>query len=142
MAKIERFEDIDGWQAARELMRMVYVVSTKGSFARDYRLRDQIQGSAISVMSNIAEGFDAGGDAEFIRFLGYARRSASELQSQVYIALDQDYIEQQQFDDIYRQAIKTKQLIGGFIRYLKKSQVQSPKSKVTGRRTQDLGRRT
>jgi len=128
MAKIERFENIDAWQAARELTRMVYVVSTQGSFARDYRLRDQIQGSAISVMSNIAEGFDAGGDAEFIRFLGYARRSASELQSQLYIALDQDYIDQQQFDSIYRQATKTKQLIGGFIRYLRKFQAQSPKS--------------
>jgi four helix bundle protein len=84
VAKIARFEDIDAWQAGRELMRMVYAVSPKGSFARDYRLRDQIQGSAISVMSNIAEGFDAGGDAEFIRFLGYARRSAGELQSQLY----------------------------------------------------------
>jgi len=96
-------------------------VSTRGSFARDYRLRDQIQGSAISVMSNIAEGFDAGGDAEFIRFLDYARRSASELQSQLYIALDQDYIDQQQFNRIYRQAVETKRLIGGFTRYLKKS---------------------
>jgi four helix bundle protein len=131
MAKIERFEDIDAWQAARKLMRMVYAVSTRGSFARDYRLRDQIQGSAISVMSNIAEGFDASGDAEFIRFLGYARRSASELQSQLYIALDQEYIDQQQFDGIYQQATQTKQLIGGFIRYLKKSQIQSPKSKIT-----------
>jgi four helix bundle protein len=121
MAKIERFEDIDGWQAARELMRMVYAVSTKGSFAKDYRLRDQIQGSAISVMSNIAEGFDVGGDAEFIRFLGYACRSASELQSQLYI-------DQQQFSRIYRQAVETKRLIGGFIRYLKKSQVLGPKS--------------
>jgi four helix bundle protein len=128
VAKIERFEDIDGWQAARELMRMVYAVSTKGLFSKDYRLRDQIQGSVISVMSNIAEGFDAGGDAEFIRFLGYARRSASELQSQLYIALDQDYIDQQQFSRIYRQAVETKRLIGGFIRYLKKSQVLSPKS--------------
>lgn len=132
VAKIERFEDMDAWQAARKLMQMIYAVSTKGSFAKDYRLRDQIQGSAISVMSNIAEGFDAGGDAEFIRFLGYARRSASELQSQLYIALDQNYIDQQQFNRIYQQAIETKRLIGGFIRYLKKSQVQSPKSKVIG----------
>ncbi len=136
MARIERFKDIEAWQAARKLMQMVYAVSTKGSFARDYRLRDQIQGSAISVMSNIAEGFDASRDAEFIRFLGYARRSASELQSQLYIALDQDYIDQQQFEDIYQQAEETKRLIGGFIRYLQislqsevlKPKVPSPKS--------------
>ena len=82
------------------------------------RLRDQIHGSAISVMSNIAEGFDASTDREFIRFLGYARRSASELQSQIYIALDQEYISQEEFNKIYAQATKTKSLIGGFIRYL------------------------
>jgi len=118
MAAIERFEDIQGWQAARELTQMVYAVSKRGAFARDYRLRDQIHGSAISVMSNIAEGFDASTDREFIRFLGYARRSASELQSQIYIALDQDYISQEEFNRIYAQATKTKRLIGGFIRYL------------------------
>jgi four helix bundle protein len=140
VARIERFEDIDAWKAARKLMQKVYAVSTRGSFAKDYRLRNQIQGSAISVMSNIAKGFDAGGDAEFIRFLGYARRSASELQSQLYIALDQSYIDQKQFSGIYRQAVETKRLIGGFIRYLRKPQVQCPES--PGVRTSDLGPRT
>jgi len=119
MAAIERFEDIQAWQAARELTRMVYAVSTRGAFAKDYRLRDQIQGSAISVMSNIAEGFDAATDREFIRFLGYARRSATELQSQLYIALDQGYISRPEFVQIYTQTRETKRLIGGFIRYLR-----------------------
>lgn len=118
MVAIERFEDIQAWQAARELTQTVYAVSTQGAFARDFRLRDQIQGSAISVMSNIAEGFDARTDRGFIRFLGYARRSATELQSQLYIAIDQNYINQKKFDHIYAQATKTKSLIGGFIRYL------------------------
>jgi len=118
MVAIERFEDIQAWQSARELTQTVYTVSTQGAFARDFRLCDQIQGSAISVMSNIAEGFDARTDREFIRFLGYARRSATELQSQLYIAIDQNYINQKKFDHIYTQAIKTKSLIGGFIRYL------------------------
>ena len=118
MTAIKRFEDIQAWQAARELTQMVYAVSARGGFARDYRLRGQIQGSAISVMSNIAEGFDARTDQEFIRFLGYARRSATELQSQLYIALDQEYITQEEFSHIYAQATKTKSLIGGFIRYL------------------------
>ncbi len=119
MAAIERFEDIQAWQAARKLTQMVYAVSTRGTFARDYRLRDQIQGSAISVMSNIAEGFDSSTRGDFIRFLGYARRSATELQSQLYIALDQGYISQKEFQEMYSQATKTKSLIGGFIRYLK-----------------------
>jgi four helix bundle protein len=120
MTPITHFEDIQAWQASRKLARDVYGVSTRGAFARDYRLRDQIQGSAISVMSNIAEGFDARTDPEFIRFLGYARRSATELQSQLYIALDQKYITQEEFDQIYAQATKTKGLIGGFIRYLER----------------------
>lgn len=119
MAAIERFEDVHAWQSARELARMVYTVSTRGAFARDYRLRDQIQGAAISVMSNIAEGFDCATSGEFVRFLGYARRSATELQSQLYIALDQGYISQEEFERIYAQAVKTKRLIGGFIRYLR-----------------------
>ncbi len=119
MAAIERFEDIQAWQAARELTRMVYAVSSRGSFAYDYRLRDQIRGSAISVMSNIAEGFGAATNGEFIRFLGYARRSLVELQSQLYIALDQQYISQEEFRQIYAQAEKTMNLIGGLIRYLK-----------------------
>jgi four helix bundle protein len=118
MAAIKRFEDIKAWQEARALTRMVYSVSTQGAFAKDCRLRGQIQGSAISVMSNIAEGFDTRTDAEFISFLGYARRSATELQSQLYIARDQSYISQEEFDTLYAQATKTKGLIGGFIRYL------------------------
>ena len=142
MTAIKRFEDIQAWQEARELTRTVYRVSTRGAFAKDYRLRDQIQGSAISVMSNIAEGFDARTDAQFINFLGYARRSATELQSQLYIALDQNYITQQEFDPIYTQATKTKSLIGGFIRYLEgRSKVRGPKSDV-GRRTSDVGHQT
>jgi len=119
LAAIKRFEDIKAWQEARVLTRMVYSVSTRGAFAKDYRLRGQIQGSAISVMSNIAEGFDTRTDAEFISFLGYARRSATELQSQLYIALDQSTISQEEFDEVYGQATKTKGLVGGFIRYLK-----------------------
>ena len=132
MAGIERFEEVQAWKAARELTRMTYAISTEGPFARDFRLRGQIQGSAISVMSNIAEGFDARTDREFVRFLGYARRSATELQSQLYIALDQCYIRQEEFEHIYEQAKQTKRLIGGFIKYLERREVRSPKSEVRG----------
>jgi four helix bundle protein len=123
--KIERFEDIQGWQKARELAQEVYKVTGQGAFARDFRLRDQIQGAAVSVMANIAEGFDAGSDAEFIRFLRYARRSASEVQSHLYIAPDQGYITQAQFSELYETAAEAKRLIGGFIRYLEPSSSRS-----------------
>ena len=119
--RIERFEDIQGWKAARVLANMVYNSSDDGAFARDFGLRDQVRRAAGSIMHNIAEGFDAGSDAEFIRFLQYARRSASEVQSQLYIALDQRYITQDRFQRMYDQATSTKKLINGFIGYLKGS---------------------
>jgi four helix bundle protein len=124
--KLERFEDIEGWQEARVLAQMVYGVSSKGQFGRDFRLRRQIEDAAASVMANIAEGFDAGSDAEFIRFLGYARRSASEVQSHLYIALDRGYVTEQAFKPIYQKADQAKKLINGFIRYLRKSQTNAP----------------
>ncbi len=116
--KIERFEDIEGWKLARELTRMVYDATKGEKFSRDFGLKDQIQRAAGSAMHNIAEGFDGGSDAEFIRFLRYAQRSCTEVKSQLYAALDQAYITQQQFDEIYEQATQTHRKIGGFIRYL------------------------
>lgn len=123
---IERFEDIQGWQKARDLVRLVYGASSQKPFARDFWLRDQIRDAAGSVMANIAEGFDAGSDAEFVRFLRYACRSASEVQSHLYIALDQKYVTQVQFEEIYQAAAEAKRLIGGFIRYLQSSNPKSP----------------
>lgn len=119
--KIERFEDIQSWQEARVLTQMVYAVSAKGRFAQDRRLASQIQAAAGSVMNNIAEGFDAQSDKEFIRFLIYARRSATEVQSELYIALDQQYITDEEFAAIYEKATEAKKLINGFIRYLRQS---------------------
>ena len=119
--RIERFEDVQGWQKARELTQMVYGVTRQGMFARDFGLRDQIQRAAVSVMANIAEGFDAATDREFIRFLTYARRSASEVQSHIYIALDQKYVSPARFREIYETGAEAKRLIGGFIRYLQSS---------------------
>ena len=121
MTTIKRFEDIRGWQSARELTNSVYQMTSEGNFARDFGLRDQIRRAASSVMSNIAEGFDAGSDAEFVRFLGYARRSASEVQSQLYTALDQKYISQETFNSTYKKAEIAKKQINGLIGYLRKS---------------------
>jgi four helix bundle protein len=119
MSAVSRFEDIQAWRAARELTRMVYDVASTGGFARDRRLRDQITGAAVSVMANIAEGFGSDTNAQFAAFLGYARRSVTEVQSLLYVTLDQQYISQDQFDAIYEQANKTASLVGGFVRYLR-----------------------
>ena len=129
--KIERFEDVEGWQEARVLVQIVYEVSSKRQFARDFPLRRQIEDAAASVMANIAEGFDAGSDAEFIRFLGYSRRSASEVQSHLYIALDRGYVTEKEFEPIYQKATQAKKLINGFIRYLRKSQAKTTRPKTT-----------
>ncbi len=98
---------------------MVYEITKKGAFARDYRLRDQITGAAISIMNNIAEGFDSQSNTEFKRFLRYSRRSVSEVQNCLYVALDQKYIEESEFKKIYEQGVKTRKVIDGMLRYLK-----------------------
>ena len=116
---IERFEDIEAWQAARELTRRIYKATAKGQFARDYGLRDQMQRAAVSTMANIAEGFDSQTNKAFIQFLGYALRSATELQSHLYVVLDQGYISQDEFAELYHLAVKVKNLVHGFIRYLR-----------------------
>jgi four helix bundle protein len=120
MALIKKFEDIIGWQEARKLVKEIYKITNEGAFARDFGLRDQIQRAAVSVMTNIAEGFDCDSQTEFSRFLGYSRRSAVEVQSLLYAALDIGYIHQSTFDAQYQQAEKTKALIGGLKTSLKK----------------------
>jgi four helix bundle protein len=118
MARIERFEDIEAWQRARQLAKAVYSVSSEGKFSRDFGLRDQIRRAAVSVMSNIAEGFERRGDAEFRRFLGIAKGSAGEVRAQLYVALDAGFIDQSAFDTLYKMATETGNLIGGLMRYL------------------------
>jgi four helix bundle protein len=115
---IQRFEDIEAWQVGRELTRRVYEMTADGAFAKDFGLRDQIQRASGSVMHNIAEGFDAGSNAEFVRFLRYSQRSSSEVQSQLYVALDINYIGKPDFEEIYELAAKSRAKIGAFIKYL------------------------
>ncbi len=121
MARIERFEDLKGWQKARELANAVYDLTDHSDFARDFQLRDQIRSAAASVMHNIAEGFDAGTDPEFIRFLKMARRSASETQSELYLASDRRYITCEEQQAVYALASESKKLINGLIAYLRRS---------------------
>jgi four helix bundle protein len=117
--KIERFEDIKAWQEARVLVKMVYaVVDSDQHFGSDYKFRGQIHSAAVSVMSNIAEGFSRRSTKEFIQFLFIAKGSVAEVQSQLYVALDQSYINEEKFNELYSKSDEVAHLISGFIRYL------------------------
>lgn len=116
---IERFEDLDCWKAARHLVKGVYSLTQNSLFARDFGLRDQIQRATISVMANIAEGFGTVSNAEFIRFLGFASRSALEVQSHLYAAADLGYINSTEFDAAFAKSQDCVNLCKGFIKYLK-----------------------
>ena len=121
MATIKNFEDLIAWQKARELAGNVYGLTRHDKFSRDFGLRDQIQRAASSVMHNIAEGFESGSDPEFVRFLKMARRSAGEVQSQLYLALDVDYITEDERQKAHALAVEVKRLINGMMTYLRKS---------------------
>ena len=124
--KIERFEDIEGWQLARELTQKVYRLTKKPGFAKDYGLKKQIQDAAGSSMHNIAEGFDSETNPEFIRFLRYAKRSCTEVQSELYVALDEEYISSGEFKYTYELDRRTRATIPGFITYLKNYEERKP----------------
>ena len=116
--KFTKFEEITAWQKARVLTSDVYTITRQKPFCQDYGLVDQIRRASGSIMHNIAEGFDAGSNKEFVRFLRYSFRSASEVQSQLYIALDASYIDQSEFELLYEQSTEIKKIIAGLIKYL------------------------
>lgn len=117
--KIERFEDIRAWQEARALVKMTYdAVKADKGFSSDYRFREQIQSAAVSIMSNIAEGFSRRSTKEFAQFLFIAKGSVAEVQSQLYAALDQGYVGQEKFSELYLKADEVSKIISGFIQYL------------------------
>ena len=119
--KIERFEDLECWKEARILVNMVYkAIQLSEKFKRDFRLRDQVTAAAVSSMSNIAEGFSRHSNKEFAQFLFISKGSVSEVQSIFYIALDQDYIAKEVFENVYLQAEKVSKLVSGLINYLLK----------------------
>ena len=129
MAKIERFEDLTCWQKARELNRLVYAASKDSGFGKDFALRDQIRRASVSVMSNIAERFERGGDKEFIQFLSQAKGSCGEIRSQLYAAFDGAYLSQRQFDEISQLSTETSRLISGLMTYLRRSEMRGSKFK-------------
>lgn len=118
MATIKKVEDIDAWREARALAAEVYKLTSGGAWARDFGLRDQIRRAAVSVACNIAEGFGRETSVEFNRFLAIARGSATEVKTQMYIALDLAYIDQTSFDQIYSSIDRICRMITGFMQYL------------------------
>jgi four helix bundle protein len=124
---IRRFEDLEAWKLARELANAIYRVTSDGSFARDFALRDQIRRAAISVISNISEGFERSGDAEFIQFLHMAKGSCGEVRCQLYLARDQDYISKESFESLLSQCMSVSKLVSGLIKYLRASELKGSK---------------
>lgn len=118
MAGITRFEEIEAWKTVRQLANLIYRLSEQGSFAKDYGLKDQIRRASVSVMSNIAEGFESRTDTQFINYLGHAKGSSGEVRSQLYVALDLKYISLEQFAEAYEFADKTSRQVSRFIDYL------------------------
>jgi len=120
--KIDSFTDIEAWKQARLFVANVYNIFSQGNSQKDFGFRDQIQRASVSIMSNIAEGFDSGSSKSFIQFLTYSYRSASEVESLLFVAVDIHYIDINQHNELISQLNNIKKLIGGFIRYLKNSQ--------------------
>ena len=116
--KITRFEDLQCWQEARKIVNCVYSVSRDRQFKYDHRLVSQIRGAATSIMANVAEGFSRRDNREFIQFLFISKSSAAELQSHLYVSLDQGYIEKAEFEDLYEKADKVQRQLSSLIKYL------------------------
>ena len=136
MAKIERFEDLEVWKEARELCRIVYRLTNKSPFSKDFDLVRQIRRSSGSTMDNIAEaclparqGYERDGKKEFIQYLSISKGSVGEVRSQSYRALDQKYISEEEFKELYNKAISISKMLSGFINYLKKSELKGIKYK-------------
>jgi len=118
MPTITRFEDIEAWKTARELTRMLYSLTEQRQFSKDFGLKNQIQRASVSVMSNIAEGFESRTQAQFLEYLGRSKASAGEVRCQLYIALDLKYLFQEQFNSVFDLADKSSRQIARFMDYL------------------------
>jgi four helix bundle protein len=127
MATIKSFEDIEAWQRARVFSQKIYDLTGEGSFARDYSLRNQINDSSGSIMDNIAEGFERGGNREFINFLSYAKGSAGETRSQLYRAFDRKHIDEATFVTLKAEALEISKMISGFMTYLQRTSIKGSK---------------
>ena len=131
MSRITDFEDLLAWQRARELAKIIFLVTNAPAFSGNSSLRKQLRRASISVTSNIAEGFGRGGNREFINFLSMARGSLAEAKTQLYLAKDFNYLTESDFHQVMELVESTGRLVGGLIRYLKNSEMSGSKFKTT-----------
>lgn len=129
MSKVERFEDLKIWQLARELCQIIHKLTIKDLFSKDFKLVGQINGSSGSIMDNIAEGFERDGNKEFVQFLTFSKGSCGETRSQLYRALDYQYITQDEFDAAYKMTLEESKMLKSFIQYLKDSELKGNRFK-------------
>ena len=127
MARIEKFEDVEAWKSAREITRLIYEISCGEKFSRDFALVNQIRRASISILSNIAEGFERSGNKEFLQFLAIAKGSCGEVRAQLYVAFDQNYIDETKFKEISNKLNETSRLIAGFMKYLQQTEMRGSK---------------
>jgi four helix bundle protein len=127
MSTVNRFEDLKAWQLARELTKDVYRLSGAGKFSRDFPLRDQIRRAVVSIMSNIAEGFERDGNKEFLQFLSQAKGSCGEVRAQLYVALDQSYIDSGAFSQSSTATLELSRVVSGLMHYLRESDLRGRK---------------
>ena len=125
--KIKEVEDLESWKKARSLTNKVYEATAQSGFSRDFGLKDQIRRASISILSNIAEGFERGGDKEFLQFLAVAKGSCGEVRSQLYNAVDQGYLTQDLFESLVDRAGEIGRMISGLMKYLQKSDLKGSK---------------
>jgi four helix bundle protein len=130
MGTFQSFEEIETWQKARELTREIYKISNQGSFFKDFGLRDQIRKCCVSIMSNIAEGFERSGTGEFVQFLAIAKGSTGEVRAQLYVAVDQGYINEETFKRLFTMTTEIARMIGKLMNYLKKTKIRGTKFKL------------
>lgn len=129
MSKVERFEDLKVWQVARELCKEIHKLTIKDTFSKDFKLIGQIKGASGSIMDNIAEGFERDGNKEFSQFLSISKGSCGEVRSQLYRAIDNEYISQEEFETAYEKSLVVSKMLKGFIVYLKESELKGNKFK-------------
>ena len=129
MPTLLSFEDLEVWKTARDFVHEVYRMTRVGPLSKDYALGNQIRRASISIMANIAEGFERDGNAEFIQFLSIAKASSGEVQALLYIALDQDYLNESLFDHLHKKSGQINRQLAGFISYLRKSKMEGAKYK-------------
>ncbi len=127
MATAKKFEDLDVWVSAKELAVLIYKITDDGQLKKDFGLKDQLRRASVSIVSNIAEGFERNGNKEFVQFLSFAKGSAGEVRAQLYIAKELNYFDEETFNLMSEKATSISKMLSGLMNYLKKSELKGTK---------------